>query len=509
MKNFFNFKVKQGGVLGRNLKHQNKIRGIGLGIFALVAIMFSVSVISMGIDNISGKGLATSVTVIAPIVAVAWIKDDKFVKLDADAISKLTDEEMKLYAKALNEANQKREDEIAKRLGELDEKNEAHKKEIDDLKKELNGLDLATIKEMLLAVKAHGEELKLMREKGSISEGSFKSNLKAVWDANFDKLKAGNDKGESVRLAIKATQSYGDINSGLDFAQMRQGIVDIPVRMPKLRTLFRALPLSTEFLKYTEQNTVVRDAKNVAVCSAVATNTKETIIVRSIGVEVIKDMIDFCRTFINDYPFMQSRIELLLNTSIALKVDSQLLNGTGVSPQIFSINSTASEFSAANPVAVLTSMVPDASMIDLILGMQTQIEELGEQGAYAPDTVLVNKVDWFLRVQCRKDANNNYLDSRVTIVNGVPYVGGMRVVWLPTSLLPQNKLFVFDSTKGEIVDRQELIVEVSFENRDNWEKEIATLKGYERLNFLVANNNKNAFMKCSDVTVAIAAIKKP
>ena len=45
--------------------------------------------------------------------------------------------------------------------------------------------------------------------------------------------------------------------------------------------------------------------------------------------------------------------------------------------------------------------------------------------------------------------------------------------------------------------------------KDNWEKEIATLKGLERLNFLVPTNYQNAFMKCTDVTVAIAAIDKP
>ncbi len=54
-----------------------------------------------------------------------------------------------------------------------------------------------------------------------------------------------------------------------------------------------------------------------------------------------------------------------------------------------------------------------------------------------------------------------------------------------------------------------LELELAFQNKDNWEKEIADLKGFIRINFWVPNNWANAFMKCSDVATAIAAIDKP
>jgi len=120
---------------------------------------------------------------------------------------------------------------------------------------------------------------------------------------------------------------------------------------------------------------------------------------------------------------------------------------------------------------------------------------------------LVNKCDWFKNVESLKDLNNNYLDSRVNMINGTPFIGGMMVMWTP--IVVANTVYVFDSMKGEIIDRQMVEIDVAFENRDNWEKEIATLKGLERLNFLVPNNWKNAFMKSTDVATAIAAINKP
>ena len=435
-----------------------------------------------------------------------WIKGNKFSELNTDQFDGLSVEEKKEYHKALSKFRNEESEALAAKILELSKSKEENKEEIDKLKEQLNGVDLKTVKEMLSALKTQGAELAKLKEAGTINDGTFKSALKSAFDKNSNKLKS-LEKGDSFDLVVKASQTYGDITSGSDFAQMRPGIVDIPVRRPRIRELFGTIPVSTEYLKYTEQDTVIRDAQNVAKCSPVVSTTKETLIVRSIETQIIKDMIEFCRHFVSDYPFMESRINRLINQSLALRIDDQLLNGTGVAPQIFSIESVSSEFSAANPVCVATAAIKDAYLVDLLLTMETQITELGQQEDYVVDTFLVNKCDWFLQVQSKKDANNNYMDTRVSVVNGVPTLNGVRVIWSP--LVPQNKCYAFDSTKGEIVDRQELVLEVSFENKDNWESEIATLKGYERLNFLVPNNWANAFMKCSDVATAVAAIKAP
>jgi len=454
---------------------------------------------------ISGGGIYLSAGVV-----VAWIKNEKFHELTAEEVDKLDESQAKEYHNALLKNRQEREEAIARKINELEAKAEQSaevKEQIDKLERELSGITLSDIKEMMTAIKAHGEEFNRMKEEGIMSDSTFKSALKSAWDEGVtDSIaKSLEDNGnKKVKFEFKASQSYGDITNGSDFAQMKPGITDIPVRMPRIRNLFGVIPVSTEYFKYTEQETVVRDAFNVAKCATKASNTKETLKVSTIQTEVVKDVVEFCRAFVSDYPFMESRIRRLLDQSIALKIDQQLLLGTGVAPQLNSINLKSSEFSATNPAADISGSIQDASYVDLVLGMETQIIELGEQNAFVPDTVLVNKVDWFKFVQCRKDANNNYLDARVTVSGGDVYVGGMRVVW--TTLVPQNTLYVFDSTKGEIVDRQTVEIEIAFQNKDNWEKEIADLKGYERLNFLVENNNANAFMRCSDVATAIGAI---
>ena len=483
------------------LQYREKFKDAPLSYYAI-----GIAAIATLFTNFDIAFLFDSGVTLAPVVAVAWInKDEQFVKLDSEGIEKLTPEELPEYQNALSENNQKQEEAIGKKLIELGEDSVANKAEIEALKSELNGVNIDMVKEMMASVKAIAVEQQKMKDSGEGSDSSLKTVMKSAWDKEITNLKEAMESKNGVHeFAIKATQTYGDITDGEDFAQMKPGITDIVVRRPKIRELFGVIPVNTEFLKYVEQNTVVRDAKNVAKCAAAATNTKETIIVRDIQTKVVKDQIEFCRLFIADYPFMESRINKLINQSLALRIDEQLLLGDGAGENLNSIDSTASTFNAANAACDIATSIQAATYVDLILGMETQIIELGEQDSYEPNVVLVNKCDWFIFVQSRKDLNNNYLDARVTMVNGVPFVGGMMVVWTP--IVPQNELYVFDSNRGEIVDRQSLTLEVAFENKDNWEKEIASLKGFERLNFLVENNNANAFMHAPDVAAGITAI---
>ena len=386
------------------------------------------------------------------------------------------------------------------------------KEALEIMKKEMNHTMNELVKSNQDVLKTMASELTAMVEKAKTegsTKGGFQTRLKEAFDAKKEEFESALAQNKStVSMVVeKATQTYGDITDGEDFAQMRPGVTDSPVRRPRVRSLFSTIPLQTEFYKYVEQETVIRDAQNVAKCAAVVSTTKETLIVRDMHTKVIKDMIDFCRLFISDYPFMQSRINKLLNESVALREDSQLLLGTGLGEETFSIDSYSSEFSAANPACVLTAKIQDASMVDLILGMRTQIEILGEQEAFMPNVVLVNLCDWFLGVESRKDLNNNYLDSRVTVVNGVPYIAGMMVI--PLQNVAANSLYVFDSTKAEVLDRMTFEVEIAFQNKDNWEKEIATIKGLCRVNLWCPVNWQNAFMKCSDITTAVVAIDKP
>ena len=65
-----------------------------------------------------------------------------------------------------------------------------------------------------------------------------------------------------------------------------------------------------------------------------------------------------------------------------------------------------------------------------------------------------------------------------------------------------------DSRKGQILDRQGVTVEFSYENNDNFEHEIVTVKALQRIQFFVPLVHQDAFMKCTDIATALTAITK-
>lgn len=327
--------------------------------------------------------------------------------------------------------------------------------------------------------------LKTIEEKSDILDSIVKKNRDAVTD-----------------FSVKATSTYGDITEGLDFAPMRPGITDIAKKETKFVNLFRRTPFNGEFYKYAEQESVVRDAQNVAVCSPVTSLTTETIVSKNIITKKIKDVIKWCSDYANDYGFVEGRLRTLINDSVEFKLDTDVLLGDGTGENMSGIDSYASEFNATNTDAPVQA-IESANYVDLILAMQAQIYTLGKENKFAPNTVILNYMDWFSLVLSSKDADANYLDYR-NVNMGTAMINGMTVITSPD--VPANTCYVLDSTKGELIINQSYEVSIAYENATDWENDLVAMKGSIRANLLVETPNTNAFMKCSDVAAGIESI---
>jgi len=182
-----------------------------------------------------------------------------------------------------------------------------------------------------------------------------------------------------------------------------------------------------------------------------------------------------------------------------------LLGTSAATTDLLSIDSIASEFNPANALAnfSLASGTPfqDANLEQLVDAMGAQISIFGEENAWMADTVIMNFKD-FVNYRNLKDANGNKLIH--TLSDGFATIAGMRVVTSP--IVVADTLYVFDSTQGEILDRQLLTVKTSYENGTNIEHETVTFVAVERLQFHVPIIQRDAFMKCSGVAAAIALI---
>ena len=354
-----------------------------------------------------------------------------------------------------------------------------------------------------------------------VKQGTEVAKLKEVKSAPLEKkngfavefekkatdIKSLLANGGKVELELKADATYADLTQTGVLDQLAPGISDIVKKTPKVAMLFSRVPMVSETYTYLEQTSVVRNAQGVAGCAKSFTSlSKEEIGEQSVKYVKLKDTASICKDYALDYGFVENRYRTLIQDSINFKIDDELLIGTDTTTSTNSINAVSSEFSATNAEAPIGATIPLANMADLILGMATQIDQLGKLGSFQANVALVNKMDWFVQLESAKDANGNYLDPRISKVGGNTFVGDILV--LPLTNVDANKLYVMDTTKGNILDRTSVNLTMSDSNGTDFVDEYVTMMVTAKIQFLVENNNANAFMKASDVGAAITSITK-
>lgn len=424
-----------------------------------------------------------------------------FTKKSAEEISKMNEVEINDYHTALEKHREEKEAELNKSISE-----KASNEELTALKAEVAKLKDSEFETMKSTLKAQGKEMAKLVEQVETQTAkesvSFTAAVLKGISENADRLKDVIKNGSgTVKLEIKASQDASDITSLTDYATIEGGVGQVATRQALMKSLFPVQPISTEYLKYNDQETVVRDAKNVAGCASSTHDSKITWQVRTLQISKVRDFVDVCVDMMEDAPFVAGEIENLVATDVALKVDQQLLLGTGVYPELNSVDAVASTFGAG----AYAASIQDATLIDLIKVGAAQISDFGQNNKFMANTVLLNPVD-AVKMQLLKDADGNYIVPNWITSDGVN-IGAMRVI--ANQLVPADEMYIFDSSKGTIFQRRGATVELAFENRENFEKELVTVKAYERLNFRVRNVDANAFLHVPSIATAVAAILKP
>lgn len=390
---------------------------------------------------------------------------------------------------------------------------ELRKKEIEDAiaKAQENNVSKEEVAKLNGELKEHLNEIeRISLELKGNSEGGkpMPNELKQFIVDNSEVLKnikANKTNAPSFDITLKGSQVAPDIVGRDAYAQIEAGTIRKPVRSTAIMPLFKRKPVSTEYFKYREENVVTRDSKFVVACASSVHTTKKTWEVKTVEMAKIRDIIDACIDMLDDYVWVEAELKELINESIKLKADYELLLGTGTTAtDMLSINTISSEFDPASGIAPFTGAFQDANLEQLVDAMGAQISVFGEQNSWMAGTVVMNFTD-FVKYRNLKDANGNKLIQ--TMSDSIATIAGMEVITSP--IVASNTLYVFDKNQGEILDRQSISIKTAFENKDNIEHETVTFVAVERIQFHVPTSRRDAFMKCSDVATAITTITAP
>lgn len=269
------------------------------------------------------------------------------------------------------------------------------------------------------------------------------------------------------------------------------GIGHQPVRRFFLNDTFAQGTVGSESggtITYWDEDSVERQAQDVEECQPFPESTinwKEY----SVQFTKVADSIPICAEAMEDYAFIESEVKNYLLVNVLLQNDQNILN---------TIDTTAQLWQAGAFAGTLTT----PSTFDVIKIGKSQVEVSGQNNSYSPNIVLMNPED-YTALMLTKDANGQYIFP-MYMTSAELVIDGMNII--TSTLVPQDILYIFDSTKGTVYNMRGLSLDYASEHGEDFLHDRIRLRATLRKAFVIRNVNANAFLKVDSIAGAIGQL---
>jgi HK97 family phage major capsid protein len=259
-------------------------------------------------------------------------------------------------------------------------------------------------------------------------------------------------------------------------------VVKEPDRALRIRDLLPSGTTTSNIVWFPKENTFTNAAdvvRNTAVSPIVAAEnvTKPesalTFTSDSEAVVTIAHFVPVSKQAMDDSAFLSGYLNQRLGYGYRLKEETELLAGTGVTGYVTGINTDATTYAQADsPNAYSTN-------IDFVRDAARQAEVAN----YEPSVAILNPKDWS-DIELSKDTTGQYIFANPQALAG-PSLWGLRV--LKSNSQTAGTFTVLDPNVCQIFDREGMNIQISFENQDNFEKNMVTVRAEGRLAFCIYN----------------------
>lgn len=286
----------------------------------------------------------------------------------------------------------------------------------------------------------------------------------------FHAMAAGRSKFARVEVKTAIVNATGQ-NQPL-VADMRvPGIITNPNRVLTIRDLMPVGRTASNLVQYTKENVYTNNAAAQYSSPNRENVTKPesgiTFTLANAAVVTLAHFIPVSRQVLDDAPQLESYVNGRLLYGLKLEEEDQLLNGAGTSGTISGL------LASGNNTAYDRSATGD-TRIDTLRKAITQAA-LSE---YAADAIVINPEDWEA-IELTKATDGQYIMANPMALAG-PQIWGKRVV--ATNSIAEGTFLVGAFTMGaQVWDRMDAAVQISYEDGDNFKKNMATLLAEERL----------------------------
>lgn len=358
---------------------------------------------------------------------------------------------------------------------------------------------LETQGEQVTALKSNVEELALqvleLETKGT--SNNVPESLGTLLKEKSDELKAMKEKsGASVQITLKAagTMALSTNTTGqIPQAEREAGITRIVRRNPFIIELVNVGTIMSNVWEWVEQKNA--DGGSAMTAEGAAKSQADfDLVVASANVKKVTAYIKVTKEMLDDVELMRSEIDQELTELINLRIDDQLLNGTGLTVNLTGITTNATAWAAG----AFALAIPTPTKWDVL---RTAINQV-RVNLFEPTYIVMHPTD-VTSMELSKDSTGQYIMPPFAAVDG-SIVSGIRVV--ANTGVTIDKFLVGDFTKSGVRFKEGLTINVGYEN-DDFTKNLVTILAEARLVQRVKSNHYGAFVY-GDFSDAVTALTK-
>lgn len=310
-----------------------------------------------------------------------------------------------------------------------------------------------------------------------LKKGHEESGLDKIGDAV-----AFRGKTVNIPISRKALTNTGVTGAALNYpgVQVLAQPLQPLVRRLTIRDLLAQGRISKAVLFYMRETGFTNNAAPVSEGS-LKPKSELTFELQTETVKTIAHLFDISLQMLDDVEFIQSYIETRGRYGLALVEENQLLNGTGTGQNLEGIYTAATQY--VQPAGAEVQAEQDMDKLRLAM-LQVELANAFTTG------IVLHPTNW-ANIELLKDSLGRYIIANPQNTT-TGRLWGRDVV--STQAMPLGRFLVGDfAAHAQIFDRQDANVAISFENKDNFERNMATLRIEERL--ALAIYRPEAFVK--------------
>ena len=330
--------------------------------------------------------------------------------------------------------------------------------------------DEALVKQNDLAARLSELEKKMARDPGDDEDRREKTIGEQV--AKSEDLKAFAEKGArgAIRIQVKDVTSADGSAGTLIENQRLAGVMMLPQYPRRIRSLLNVARTTTNMIEYVKElgftNSAAVVSEGVEKPESEITFEEDTAPIRTIA-----HWIHIARQAMDDAPQIQGIIDGRLRWGLEAAEEDEILNGDGTGQHLDGLISQATAYSA--PISI-----SGATTIDTLRLAMLQ----ASLALYPANGIVIHPTEW-ARIELTKTSDGAYLFANPQGVAG-PTLWGLPVV-ATQAMSGDDFLVGAFNMAATIWDRMDTEVLISSEDRDNFVKNMLTVRAEKRMGLAV------------------------